>query len=148
MDNKIPPPIVALVCGLIIFFSKHLFPIYEHQSAIIYSVPVLFLGVIILALAALSFRKYSTSLNPLAPEKASSLVTSGIFGYSRNPMYLGMLLILVSIAITFNVYGGFIMSIIFLLFITRFQIIPEEAAMEKLFTDEFLYYKKRTRRWI
>ena len=148
MDNKIPPPIVALVCGLIISFSKPLFPIYEHQSAIIYSVPVLFLGVIILALAALSFRKYSTSLNPLAPEKASSLVTSGIFGYSRNPMYLGMLLILVSIAITFNVYGGFIMSIIFLLFITRFQIIPEEAAMEKLFTDEFLYYKKRTRRWI
>ncbi|MDG0968796.1 MAG: hypothetical protein P8Q37_03005 [Porticoccaceae bacterium] len=53
-----------------------------------------------------------------------------------------------SIAIAFNVYGGLIMSMIFLLFVTRFKIIPEEAAIEEPFADEFFYCKKSIRRWI
>ena len=57
-------------------------------------------------------------------------------------------MILMSIAIAFNVYGGLIMSMIFLLFVIRFKIIPEEAAIEEPFADEFFYCKKSIRRWI
>ena len=84
----------------------------------------------------------------MRPEKASHLVTSGIFKISRNPMYFAMLLVLLSITIKFNIIGGTAMSFAFVFFITKFQIIPEEIAMQKLFGGEFDRYKKRTRRWI
>jgi protein-S-isoprenylcysteine O-methyltransferase Ste14 len=84
----------------------------------------------------------------MRPEKASHLVTSGIFKISRNPMYFAMLLVLLSITIKFNIIGGATMSLAFVFFITTFQIIPEEIAMKKIFGGEFDRYKKRTRRWI
>ena len=63
-------------------------------------------------------------------------------------MYLGLSLILLSVAIRFNFVGGILIVFMFIAFITKFQIIPEEIAMEKLFGEEFIRYKKRTRRWI
>jgi protein-S-isoprenylcysteine O-methyltransferase Ste14 len=111
-------------------------------------VSFLLLGIITLITAVLSFKRQSTTVNPLQPEKASSLVISGIFKYSRNPMYLGMLLILLSMTIKFNFIGGILMIFTFIAFITKFQIIPEEIVLERLFGDEFTRYKKKTRRWI
>ena len=63
-------------------------------------------------------------------------------------MYLGMVFILLSIALKFNLIGGIILTLLFAIFITRFQIIPEEVVMEKLFKEEFDSYKKKTRRWL
>ncbi|EKO36786.1 hypothetical protein B273_0896 [SAR86 cluster bacterium SAR86E] len=63
-------------------------------------------------------------------------------------MYLGMALILLAISVKFNLVGGIIITFTFISFITKFQIIPEEKAMMKLFADEFSHYKKQTRRWI
>ena len=63
-------------------------------------------------------------------------------------MYLGMAIILLSISFKFNLIGGIFFTLLFAIYITRFQIIPEEIAMEKLFGEEFSRYKKRTRRWI
>ena len=108
----------------------------------------LLLGITTLITAVLSFKRQSTTVNPLQPEKASSLVVSGIFKYSRNPMYLGMLLILISMTINFNFVGGILIIFVFVAFITKFQIIPEEIVLEKLFGEEFIRYKKKTRRWI
>ena len=112
------------------------------------SVLSLLIGIGVLVSAVASFRKQKTTVNPLDIEKASSLVISGVFKYSRNPMYLGMVFILVSVALKFNLIGGIILTLLFALFITRFQIIPEEAVMEKLFKEEFDSYKKETRRWL
>ncbi len=98
--------------------------------------------------AFLSFKKQKTTVNPLQPEMASSLVISGVFKYSRNPMYLGLSLILLSVAIQFNFVGGILIVFVFIAFIAKFQIIPEEIAMEKLFGEEFIRYKKKTRKWI
>ena len=99
-------------------------------------------------LAVKAFNRQKTTVNPLEPRQASSLVSSGIFKYSRNPMYLGMLIVLLSISFKFNLVGGIVISLFFYLFITRFQILPEEEAMNELFGDEFIEYSKRTRRWI
>ena len=148
MNNKIPPPIITLICGLGIYLSRSLFPTYNHTSTDMIGVSFLLLGIITLITAVLSFKRQSTTVNPLQPEKASSLVISGIFKYSRNPMYLGMLLILISMTIKFNFVGGILIIFAFIAFITKFQIIPEEIVLERLFGDEFTRYKKKTRRWI
>ena len=148
MNNKIPSPIVTLLCGLGIYFSRNLFPVFSHNYLDEISIVLLMLGFLTLISAVLSFKKQKTTVNPLKPEKASSLVTSGVFKYSRNPMYLGMLFILCSISIKFNLLGGLIIIYLFVFFITKFQIIQEEIAMESLFKEEFSLYKEKTRRWI
>jgi len=148
MNNKIPPPIVTLIFGCIIYFSSSFFPTCSHIALDIISFLFLLCGIIILRVAFLSFKNHKTTINPLNLTKTSSLVNTGLFKYSRNPMYLAMLLILLSIAVKFNLYGGLIMSLLFFFFITKFQILPEEKSMTKLFGKEFDKYKKKTRRWL
>ena len=148
MNNKIPPPIVTLISGLIIFFSRQLFPEYDSMIINVFSFIFLFLGLLVFFLAVASFKKYKTTVNPLQPSKASHLVISGIFRFTRNPMYLGMVLILLSLSFKFNLLGGLIVTTLFIMFITKFQILPEEDAMLSLFGDEFEIYKEKTRRWI
>ena len=148
MNNKIPPPIVTLTFGLFIYFSRPFFPEFNNELLSIVSGLFLLIGIGVLVSAVASFRKQKTTVNPLDIEKATSLVISGVFKYSRNPMYLGMVFILLSIALKFNLIGGIILTLLFAIFITRFQIIPEEVVMEKLFKEEFDSYKKKTRRWL
>jgi protein-S-isoprenylcysteine O-methyltransferase Ste14 len=148
MNNKIPPPIVTLTFGLLIYFTKSLFPAFTNGLLSILSLLSLLIGLSILISAVSSFKKQQTTVNPIAIEKASSLVVTGIFKYSRNPMYLGMVLILLSISFKFNLIGGIALTMLFAGYITKFQIIPEEIVMNKLFGDEFEKYKNKTRRWI
>ena len=148
MNNKIPPPIVTLICGIAIYFSKTFFNQFFSYNNNIISLFLMILGLTIFVSAVKSFRIQKTTVNPLDPKQASSLVTSGIFKLSRNPMYLGMLIILLSMSFKFNLIGGLITSIFFYIFITKFQIIPEEAAMNELFGNEFIDYCKKTKRWI
>ena len=148
MNNKIPPPIVTLTFGLFIYFTKSLFPAITNGLLSILSLLSLLIGLSILISAVSSFKKQQTTVNPISIEKASSLVVTGIFKYSRNPMYLGMVLILLSISFKFNLIGGIVLTMLFADYITKFQIIPEEIVMNKLFGDEFEKYKNKTRRWI
>ena len=148
MNNKIPPPIVTFICGITIYLSKSFFNQFFIYSNNRVSLFLLILGLVVFISAIKSFRRHKTTVNPLEPRQASSLVTSGIFKFSRNPMYLGMLIILLSITFKFNLIGGMVISLFFYIFITKFQILPEEAAMNDLFGDEFINYSKKTRRWI
>ena len=148
MNNRIPPPIVTFICGITIYYSKSFFNQFLSYSNNRISLFLLILGLFVFISAVRSFRKQKTTVNPLAPKQASSLVISGIFKYSRNPMYLGMLIVLLSISFKFNLIGGIITSLFFYVFITKFQIIPEEVAMNELFGDQFIDYSKKTRRWI
>ena len=148
METNIPPPIVTLVFGLSIYFSRGIFQLVEIKYSFYFGILLLILGFIILISAVRLFRKDETTVNPLSPEQATKLVTDGIFKYSRNPMYLGMALVLGSIAIFFNLIGGIILVALFCAYITKFQILPEERAMRDLFSDDFDKYTKVTRRWI
>ena len=148
MNNKIPPPIVTLVFGLAIYFSKPLFPYFSNVILNVLSLLLIIVGPLTLISAARSFKAQQTTINPINIDKATSLVVSGVFKYSRNPMYLGMVLILLAVSFKFNLIGGAILTMIFVGYITRFQIIPEEIVMDKLFGDEFEKYKNKTRRWI
>lgn len=148
MNNRIPPPIVALICGLSLYFSRPAFPTIQGGWSDPIALCLLILGISVLVSAVLSFKKQDTTVNPLQPEKASSLVITGLFKYSRNPMYLGMLLLLLSLTAKFNVIGGLLITLCFLLFMTKFQIIPEERALESKFGEKFSQYKRQTRRWL
>ena len=148
MNNKIPPPIVTFICGIAIYLSKTFFNQFFNYNNNTISLFLLILGLLVFISAVKSFRKHKTTVNPLEPRKASSLVTTGIFKFSRNPMYLGMLMILLSISFRFDLIGGIIISLFFYFFITKFQIIPEEVAMNELFGNEFVDYEKKTKRWI
>ena len=147
MKNTIPPPIVTLICALLIYLSKPIFTELIIKYSNLISLVFLIFGLVIIIISFQRFKKEKTTINPINIEKASSLVTGGIFKYSRNPMYLGMLLILISITIRFNIYGGILIVGFFVYFITYFQILPEEKAMLKLFGEDFINYKNETRRW-
>lgn len=105
-------------------------------------------GLVIELLSVFSFIKFKTTVNPLRPANASTLVTSGMNRFSRNPMYLGMLLLITSLVL-YSGYGvAIIAPSIFALYMTYFQIMPEEAALIIRFGDEYDAYMKRVRRWI
>ena len=103
METKIPPPIVTLVFGLLIYFSKEIFPSIENRLLFYVGILLNFLGFFTFISAVTSFKSSKTTVNPLNPEKATKLVTEKIFKYSRNPMYLGMTTILGSLALFFNI---------------------------------------------
>ena len=148
MNNKIPPPIVTLFFGLCIYFSRPYFPEFSNSVLNSLSIISFVVGIFVFAAAVSSFKKQKTTVNPISIENASSLVVSGIFKYSRNPMYLGMSFVLLGLAFKFNLIGGLLFTGIFMLFITIFQIKPEEVAMEKLFDQEWKDYTKNVRRWL
>ena len=148
METKIPPPIVTLIFGLAIYLSRTIFPEIEIQYSSFFGMVLLLLGFFILISAVKLFRNDKTTVNPLSPEQATKLVTNGIFKLSRNPMYIGMAVILASVGGFFNIIGGIIFMALFCLYITKFQIIPEEKAMKELFAQDFEQYMQATRRWI
>ena len=145
MNNKIPPPIVTLFFGLCIYLSRPYFPEFSNSVLNLLSIISFVVGIFVFAAAVSSFKKQKTTVNPISIENASSLVVSGIFKYSRNPMYLGMSFVLLGLTFKFNVIGGLLFTGIFMLFITVFQIKPEEVAMEKLFGQEWKDYTKNVR---
>ena len=148
IETKIPPPLVALTFGFLINYTRDIFPKIEIRYEIIFGSFMIIVGLIIILSAIILFRKYQTSITPLNPSNATKLITDGIYKCSRNPMYLGLLLVLLGFSIILNLIGGFFLIPLFILYLNLFQIIPEENAMVDLFKDEFLEYKKKVRRWI
>ena len=148
IKTKFPPPLVALTFGFLINYTKNIFPEIEIKNEIIFGSFIIISGLFIILSAIILLKKYQTTISPLNPSNATKLITDGIYKFSRNPMYLGLLLVLVGISIILNLTGGFFFILLFILYINLFQIIPEENAMVDLFKDEFLEYKKNVRRWI
>ena len=148
IKTKFPPPLVALTFGFLINYTKNIFPKIEIKNEIIFGSFMIISGLIIILSAIILFKKYQTTVSPLNPSNATKLITDGIYKFSRNPMYLGLLLMLLGISIILNLTGGIFLIPLFILYINLFQIIPEENAMVDLFKDEFLEYKKKVRRWI
>ena len=148
MKTKIPPPILALVMIGLIYLSSFFIEStkFNYQGSL--SVLVLILG---LACAIPSFKlfaRYKTTISPLKPSDTTVLVTEGMYRYSRNPMYLGLLLITIASTIWFGTWLGIIINIVFIFLINFLQIIPEEEALLEIFGEEYEEYKKNVRRWI
>ena len=151
MHLKIPPPIVALISILLVFLTKdYILILYLHphlQNTL--SLLFLIFGFVIIFLATKEFKKSETTVNPMKPETSTRLVTSGVFKYTRNPMYLGLASILLASCFYFSSLLGIIIYVpLFIFYITVFQIIPEEESMKSLFNDEYSDYCSKVRRWL
>jgi protein-S-isoprenylcysteine O-methyltransferase Ste14 len=104
--------------------------------------------VIVSILGVWAFRQAKTTINPVAPEKASSVVTGGIYSCTRNPMYVGLTAVLVGWAIWLSPPWVLFGPVAFMLYMTRFQIIPEEHVMSSKFGRAYDDYRQRVRRWL
>ncbi len=106
------------------------------------------LGWVIVGAGVFEFHRAKTTMNPLSPERSMSIVSSGIYRWSRNPMYLGMALALVGVAAWRSSLPGYAAVWLFCAYLTRFQIKPEERALLEIFGAEFSAYLTQVRRWI
>lgn len=151
LDNRIPPPVIALFCALLMYGIARITPIVEIAGSlrVIGTVVLLLAGAAIAAAGGIAFRRAKTTVNPLTPEKASALVSGGIYRFTRNPMYLGFALLLVAWALYLGSPAALLVGLpAFVGYLNRFQIAPEERALEKLFGAEFTGYRQQVRRWL
>ncbi|MGI9202197.1 MAG: methyltransferase family protein [Woeseiaceae bacterium] len=150
MKNKIPPPVILLLSGIAAWFIAHSeygYPI-DIPFALIVAIVLATSGLLIAARAIRQFAKAETTVNPLQPSEASSLVDTGIFARTRNPMYLGLLLVLLGWSVWLQSAGTILVLLAFVLYLTELQIKPEEAALRKVFGQTYIDYCARVRRWI
>ncbi len=150
LELKIPPVVTTLLVGGLMGLSARATPDLAFalpSRRLIAAVPAL-VGVVIATLAVTSFRRVKTTIHPLHPEDASALVTSGIFSLTRNPMYLGLLLVLLGWAVYLTNALAFIFPVVYVPLMNHLQILPEERALAAKFGPEFSVYRSKVRRWL
>ena len=147
MPIKLPPPVVMLACALLMLAATGL---PESREGGWHGLSLLPFGaaLAIMLSAVRRFRRHQTTVNPFTPDQSSRLVQDGVFRYSRNPMYLGMALLLAAWAWWLAQSCAVLGVALFVVYIQTFQIAPEERALAVLFGDEYRAYCRRTRRWL
>lgn len=148
LDKRVPPTIVTLIFAAIIYLSAEYFYQFYFFYQVIFSFIVALIGICILSVAIVQFKQFKTTVNPLKPESASVLVTSGIYQFSRNPMYLGMLLLIIGLWINTGAILGFSILPSYVAYLSYFQILPEERAMKAVFSGDYEVYCQQVRRWL
>jgi protein-S-isoprenylcysteine O-methyltransferase Ste14 len=150
LDLKIPPVALALLFAALMWLLSTSLPSLGWTSPWrATAAAVLFSAGFAIALAGvLEFRRAKTTVNPLTPEAATVIVTSGIYRLSRNPMYLGLLLVLIGWAVWLSHILPLILVPFFVLYMNRFQIEPEERALTAKFGGQFREYARSVRRWL
>jgi len=150
LELKIVPPVIVLIFALAMWAISLITPQAEVLDSHGIIIPALFVaaGFVLMLISAFAFHRAKTTINPMRPQNSSALVTSGIYNFSRNPIYFADLLMLVGWGIYLSNFFALALIIIFILYVTRFQIMPEEKALADRFGDQYLAYKARVRRWI
>jgi protein-S-isoprenylcysteine O-methyltransferase Ste14 len=150
LDHRIPPPLVMLLVGAAMWMAARAWPALAFDPPLrvplVTSITLIALGIEIAA--GWTFRRASTTVNPLRPQNAARLVTGGPNRFSRNPMYLSLALLLLAWAVWLGHAAALALWLLFPLFITRFQILPEERALAARFGAEYAAYCAKVRRWL
>lgn len=150
LELKLPPPVVGLLIGAAMAWAAPLGPALAWPDALrlwlaVASVAV---GLAFDMTGLVAFVRRRTTVNPLKPARTTALVTSGAYRITRNPMYLGMAFLLTAWAIWLGALVPWCGPVAFVLYITRFQIVPEERALARLFGPSYQDYTRRVRRWL
>lgn len=150
LELKIPPGFVVLFFGVAIWAVSVLFPSLNLSYTFKYWLSGFFAiaGTLIVLAGLIEFQQAKTTINPVKPKLASSFVHSGIYRFTRNPMYFGMLLILAAFAFRSSNILSPLFLIGFIIYMNRFQIIPEEKVLTKKFGNDYADFKQSVRRWI
>jgi protein-S-isoprenylcysteine O-methyltransferase Ste14 len=149
LELKVPPILLGPVAALLMWPVSVLTPRLSISPAIriLCAVMLCLPAVLLVVLAYVAFGRERTSPDARVPEKTSALVTSGAFAYTRNPMYLSLLLMLLAVAVGLSSPVALLLALGFALYIDRFQIVPEERALRGKFGSQYEEYLSRVRRW-
>jgi len=150
LELRVPPVLLGVLFAAgIVLASRHVplmrLPFPGRRTV---AVTAMLAGTLLALAGVWQFRRLGTSVNPMAPERASRVVSGGLYRWSRNPMYLGMALVLSGLAAWESTLAGYAVTALFCAYLTRFQILPEERALLAAFGPEFAAYMARVRRWI
>ncbi|WP_019677522.1 methyltransferase family protein [Arsukibacterium perlucidum] len=150
LELKIPPVILVVLFALAMWLAAHLLPpvplpaLWGKALAIVLAGA----GMAVALAGVLAFRRANTTVDPRVPQQTSSLVIKGIYRYSRNPMYLGFLLLLTAWACYLMSVAAFALLPLFVWYMNRWQIAPEERYLLEKFGAEYQVYTKQVRRWL
>lgn len=149
-DNRIPPPLVAALAAAGMWAISAHGPQFSLDPMLKYALIglLLVIGICFNVLGIHAFRASRTTINPLKPERSTSLVAGGIYRITRNPMYVGMALLLLAWAVHLSALLPLAGVVLFVFYMTRFQIRPEERALERIFGEQYRAYCARVRRWL
>lgn len=150
MNTRLPPPAVLLIAAALVWLVDRSLP------ALRVSIPGLdvaagllaITSAVLMGMAAVRFAARHTTINPIHPERASHLIVGGVYACSRNPIYLGDAMLLIAWTLWLGNPAGLIITPVFVAFITRFQIRPEERALAATFGERYRAYCRSVRRWI
>ncbi len=147
---KVPPVAQVIITAAAMYGVSKMVPAltFSLNGSTALAVGLGVMGLSLGIMGVTQFRIAQTTPNPQALEQVSSLVTSGIYQYSRNPMYVGLVLILLGWAFYLSHLLAFVLLPIFILYMTRFQIQPEEQMMARKFGKTYQDYLNKVRRWI
>lgn len=150
LETRIPPPLVGLIMGAVAWLASWTTAVTSipFPVRLTAAIGLGLLGLAISFAGVRTVRRAETTLNPLKPETATALVTHGIYSHTRNPMYLGMATWLLAWSAWLGTLPGLIGAPLFVLYMNRFQIGPEERALSQLFGAGFSTYQSRVRRWL
>lgn len=147
---KIPPLVVLIIFALAMWLNVSIYP-DAHVNipyANFLAVFMVLIGILAALAGVFSFKKAKTTVNPMTPEKSSSLVNTGIYRVTRNPMYVGMLCWLIALAFFFSHLMAFVWCPLFIIYMNQFQIKPEEQFLAELFGDDYINYCHQVKRWL
>ena len=149
MKLKIPPVVVLSIFGLLMYLLAKFLPFgYFHFFGRTYMMYFLFVIALLIGVSAvIQFFNQKTTVDPRKPEKVSSLVITGLYRYSRNPMYLAMLLTLLGLSLWLGNAFNYLVAAIFVYYMNHFQIFSEEEALYERFGKEYKTYCSKVRRW-
>jgi len=150
LELKVPPPVVAVLMAGAMWGISLAAPLLQVPAFIrvAAAATIALAGGGFSLAGAISIRRAGTTVNSMKPETASSLICSGIYRVTRNPMYVGLLFVLVAWAILLSTVWALLGPLAFVLYLNRFQIAPEERALSALFGAGYSAYKSRVRRWL
>lgn len=150
LDALVPPPFVMTATGLLMWAVQGFSPQFELSPVLRWSLPVsvaaLSAGIVIAGV--MGFRRAATTIDPTRPSSASVLVTGGIYRFTRNPMYLGFAGMLLAWGLHLQAWWSLPLPFVFCVYLTVFQIRPEEDALMSKFEDRYAAYTARVRRWL
>ncbi|WP_421869715.1 methyltransferase family protein [Motiliproteus sp.] len=150
LELKIPPVLLVITFAMLMWAISWLSPGIAVPLAARITALLVFtaIGACFSVSGVYCFNKAKTTVNPITPNAASALVTSGIYRHTRNPMYVGFLFALIGWGLFLANLYALALTLGFVWYMNRFQIQPEEQALDSLFGSDFLAYKREVRRWL
>jgi protein-S-isoprenylcysteine O-methyltransferase Ste14 len=150
LELRIPPVAVMLVAAFLMWLAARASPSMRLTipASVALAIGIVLMGALVILAGIIEFQRARTTVNPMDPDAASTLVVQRVYASTRNPMYLGFAMMLLGWAVFLSHPLSFLIVPCFIAYMNRFQIVPEERALEGRFGSEFEVYRSRVRRWL